>query len=533
MTKTILEGERQIPVYAECDILVVGGGAAGHSAAVAAARAGNKNVILMERYGYMGGDVTGGYVIMVPRLSFFNKQYVRGLQEEWFTRMANIPGAVLGPTADEIGSTDAAKVNAWKNIWDTFSTGATQPQHLVRSVYFEPNQLKIEMDKMLLEHKDSIHVMCHSWGTRPIMDGDTIKGVIFESKEGRKAVLAKIVIDATGDGDIFRQTGCPYFGLADKLTRCATTALVWRVGGCDWAAFSEWKKVNPQAANALRENFSKICGFRASPLPGPTNDVCWINNWHAERDCATVKDATETEMETRDTMRDALEYLKEVCPVGFRNAFIYDIAPQLGTRCSYRLDGEYVITSNDFAFPKEQEDVIAWHSTICFINDNCPVEIPYRAILPKKTENLLCPGRHISADELGIDYVNLIPQCVGTGQAAGVAAAVAVADGSTAHGVDIKKVQDILARDQDVPLPRNQYTDPSYMQNVIDHEYGLYTDLAKKAREEAGFLGKVRQFASNQGEIEDADPQSLKSKSEEVTMGTVKSAPVVTDDPHS
>lgn len=101
----------------ECDLLVVGGGAAGHSAAVAAARAGCKNIVLMERYGYMGGDVTGGYVIMVPRLSFYNKQYVRGLQEEWFTRMESIPGAVLGPSGDEIGCEDPVLVNAWKNIF--------------------------------------------------------------------------------------------------------------------------------------------------------------------------------------------------------------------------------------------------------------------------------------------------------------------------------------------------------------------------------------------------------------------------------
>lgn len=510
MSSIIMEGERQIPVYAQCDVLVVGGGCAGHSAAIAAARAGCKNVVLMERYGYMGGDVTGGYVIMVPRLSFFNKQYVRGIQEEWFTRMEHIPGAVYGPSQEEIGSEDAALVEAYKNYHDCFSTSAMLPQRLVRSVYFEPNQLKIEMDKMLLEHKHAIRVLCHSWGTRPIMDGNTVKGVFFESKEGRKAVLAKIVIDATGDGDIFRQTGCPYFGLADKLTRCATTALVWRVGGIDWAAFCEWKKTNPKAAQAMRENFSAICGFRAAPLPGPTNDVCWINNWHADRDCATVKDCTETEMETRDVIREAIEYLRKVCPVGFRNAFLYDIAPQLGTRCSYRLDGEYLITSNDFAFPREQEDVIAWHSTICFINDNCPVEIPYRSMLPKGVENLLCPGRHISADELAIDYVNLIPQCVGTGQAAGVAAAVAVAEGSTAHTVDIKKVQEILARDQDVPLPRSPYTDPSYMQNVVDHQYGLYTDLAKKAREQADYLNNIRQFGANQGEVKDSDPHSFK-----------------------
>jgi hypothetical protein len=116
------------------------------------------------------------------------------------------------------------------------------------------------------------------------------------------------------------------------------------------------------------------------------------------------------------------------------------------------------------------------------LNDNAPIEIPYRSILPRKVENLLAPGRHISADRIAIDNVNLIPQCVGTGQAAGVAAAVAVADGTSTHTVDVKKVQDILAGEQNVPLPRNAHTDPSYTECLVEHEYGLYTEAAKKAR---------------------------------------------------
>ena len=95
--KTYIEPQTTIPVYDECDVLVVGGGSAGHSAAVAAARAGCKNIILMERYGYCGGDVTGGYVLLIPNLSFHEKTYVRGIQEDWFTRLQKIPGAVAGP----------------------------------------------------------------------------------------------------------------------------------------------------------------------------------------------------------------------------------------------------------------------------------------------------------------------------------------------------------------------------------------------------------------------------------------------------
>ena len=190
------ESARPLEIYDRCDVLVVGSGCAGHSAAIAAARAGCKNIVLMERYGYSGGDVTGGYVIMVPNLSWYDKSFVRGLQEEWFTRMANIPGAVMGPSTEQAGSEDQALVTAWKNYHDCFSTDAHLPLHLVRSVYFEPNQLKIEMDKMLLEHKDAIRVMYHSWGARPIMEGTTIKGVAALEAAGLRNALISAV-DAT------------------------------------------------------------------------------------------------------------------------------------------------------------------------------------------------------------------------------------------------------------------------------------------------------------------------------------------------
>lgn len=499
MTKQIFEAEGYVPVYDECDILVVGGGAAGHSAAIAAARAGAKNIILMERYGYMGGDATGGYVIMVPNLSWYDKSFVRGLQEEWFTRLKNIPGAVFGPDLDKIGWTDKIYVNRWKSYHDCVSRegfdGSKEPC-LVRSVYFEPNQLKIEMDKMLLEHKDSIRVLCHSWGVKPIMEGSAVKGVIFESKEGRQAVLAKTVIDATGDGDIFAQTGAPFEKLTDAGCRSSATALAWRIGGIDWNAYTNWLNTTPNAFEMIAQGLQKVAGYITMPLPTNQNDICWLNNWFYERDCSNVKDITRTELEVRNSIRDIIEFFRETLPVAFKDAFLYDIAPQLGARCSKRLVGEYVMTSKDFAFASKFDDVIAWHSTICQINDCGPVELPYRCILPQKVENLLCPGRHLSADTAAIDWLNLIPQCVGTGQAAGVAAAVAVLDGTTVRNVDIKKVQDILV-DQDVPLPRNEKfhtKDPSYQEMVEAHEYGLYTELAKKTREQEGSIDGYRQW---------------------------------------
>ncbi len=512
MNKVFKEENGTIPVYDECDILVVGGGAAGHSAAIAAARAGCKNIILMERYGYFGGDVTGGYVVMMPNLSWYNKSFVRGLQEEWFTRLEKIPGALRCPSLKDIGSTDKALISTWRDLNDCVSRGGfggCKPSCLVRAPYYEPNHLKILMDQMLLEHKDSIRIMCHCWFSRPIVEDNQMKGVIFESKEGRMAVLAKVVIDATGDGDVYSRTpGVPFQTLADGETRSSTTALVWRVAGIDWHQFQVWQRQNPEAAQDLRANVSRIAGYRTFPIGTNSNEMCWINNWHANRDCATIKDATETELNTRTTIYPVLDYLKEAVPA-FRNAYLYDIAPQLGTRCSKRLTGEYLMTANDFAFATKHDDTIAWHSTICQINDCGPVEIPYRAILAQKVDNLLAPGRHLSADNVSIDWLNLIPQCTGTGQAAGVAAAVAVADGTGAHGVDVKKVQDILV-DQDVPLPRNakfHAKDPSYDELVEEKQYGLYTDLAKAAAKEAeDALKNYRQYGAH------SDPAAVENE---------------------
>ena len=478
--KTYIEPQTTLPVYDECDVLVVGGGAAGHSAAIAAARAGCKNIILMERYGYCGGDVTGGYVLLIPNLSFHEKTYVRGLQEEWYTRMKDIPGAVFGPGPEEAGSYDPLFVKAW----DTAGAATFIPPRMVCHAFMlEPNQMKIEMDKMLLEHSDAIRVLYHSWGTKPIMEGDVCKGVIFESKEGRKAILAKFVIDATGDADLCRLSGAPTSSAIADDCRCSATALVYRVGGFSYKAYEAWRAANPKEWKSLVENVQQIHGFRALMFSTPDDNVAWTNNWQPKRDCSKIADQTATEMGTRVKLREVIDFYKKAAPEVFRNAYLYDIAPQLGTRGSHRIVGEYIIESNDWLYPKQHDDCIAWHCTVNTLNDNAPIEIPYRSILPKKVENLLAPGRHISADRIAIDNVNLIPQCVGTGQAAGVAAAVAIADGTSARTVDIAKVQDILAAEQDVPLPRNIHTDKSYQECLEQYEYGLYTDAAKKALE--------------------------------------------------
>ncbi len=487
--KTYLEAACELPIYDECDVLVVGGGSAGHSAAVAAARAGCEKVILMERFGYFGGDVTGGYVLMIPALSWHGFNCVRGIQEEWFTRLdKNAPDSYICPEREEVGQKDPFKLERWDLIHGCVSPEPGNP-YLVRAPYYEPTQLKLEFDAMV-EELPNIKVMIHCWGTKPIMDGNTIKGVIFESKEGRQAILAKVVIDATGDGDIYSQSGASVFHGATKTTdvrtdRSGMTALVWRMGGIDYEAFMRWGKAHPAELSAFRENLKKIAGYPTFPFPAGCNDVVWWNNWLPNLNCANLEDIRYTEFTVRDSIRDIVSFCRKNMPYA-RNAYIYDIAPQLGSRCSLRLDGEHIYTKLDIATAAKFDDVIAWHSLVGMINGGAPVEIPYGTILPKKIENLLAPGRHLSAAADAVAGITLIPQCVGTGQAAGVAAAVCVKDGTTTHNVDIKKVQKILCTEQDVPLPRQENTDPELVRELEENKYGTYTEAAKKIREAAG-----------------------------------------------
>jgi hypothetical protein len=313
-----------------------------------------------------------------------------------------------------------------------------------------------------------------------------IRGVIYESKEGRKAIMAKVVIDATGDGDIYSQTGAPYFENSSAETRCDKTALVWRMGGVDFELFARWAKEYPEESASFNQEMAKVAGYPTAFFPTERNDIVWFNNWLPSLSCINIEDIKFTEFTVRNSIRRIIKFCRENMPAALRNAYLYDIAPQLGSRCSRRLDGEHVLSKLDFACAEKFDDVIAWHSVIPMANDGAPVELPYRCILPKKIENLLCPGRHLSADGMTIDGISLIPQCVGTGQAAGVAAAVCVKEGSTTHNVNIRRVQKILCTEQDVPLPRQENTDTELVRELEEYKYGTMAPVAKKIRAEAG-----------------------------------------------
>ncbi|MBW2373249.1 MAG: FAD-dependent oxidoreductase, partial [Deltaproteobacteria bacterium] len=199
---TLLEPARETPIRHEADVLVVGGGSAGVAAAVAAARRG-ADVLLVERHGYLGGLATGGLIILLLSLDDGRgRQAVAGLCHE-AVGLLDARGAAFHPSPDEWGSDDPALVERdqrWGLVWG---------RHRVRySVAYDPAMLKGVLDAMLQEA--GARVLLHAWACEPILDGDRIKAVAFQSKSGRFAVRARVVIDATGDGDVFYGAGCAH-----------------------------------------------------------------------------------------------------------------------------------------------------------------------------------------------------------------------------------------------------------------------------------------------------------------------------------
>ncbi|SMC52934.1 FAD-dependent oxidoreductase [Sporomusa malonica] len=445
MQKAILEPAQNIPVVEEADVIVVGGGPAGIAAAVTARRSGAKKVVLLERYGHLGGMATGGIVVLIPHLSTGSQIEQAGMNVEWLERLAKKPGGVIGTSKEDVGSSKPELINLWKKyfsfVWaDLICYGA----------YVDPEILKIVLNEMVEEA--NVDVYLHSWGCRALVKDDEVTGVVFESKEGRKAVLGKIVIDCTGDGDIFASAGAAFDLDPNKDIRNCMMALVYRIGNVDFQAFAEYKSAKPEDWAKKVQKIHEIAGFRTLPFPTPRNDVMWVNNWIPGRDCLKVKDLTAVEFEVRRTALPVIDYLKKEVPGFNESSFLHDTAPQVGTRGSRRLKGEYKVIYDDIKQTKKHDDVISVVPAIDLSVSKSATHIPYRALVPEKINNLLVAGRCFSSDVEANNWTNLIPHCITLGQAAGAAAAIALDSNVQPRKVDIKALQKTL-RSQGVYLP--------------------------------------------------------------------------------
>ena len=441
---TFFEPGREISRINDADVVVVGGGPAGVAAALAAARNG-ADTVLVERYGHLGGMATGGLVILImPMTGGTKEQQIAGICQEIVDRL-DILGAAVYPPKEDIGSNDINRVNYWRP-YPFFVVD----NRIRLSVLVDPEILKCVMNDMIEEA--GVKLLLHSWGCRAIVENNTVQGVIFESKSGRQAIKSKVVIDATGDGDIFASAGAEFDGRTDPNLRSSRLALVFQVGNIDIKKFSEYQRSNPQEYESNLQELVKLGGF-TKPFRSALDDVMWFNNQLPGLSAINVEDLTWVEVNARKRMLITRDYFKKHIP-GFENSFIMNTASQVGVRGSRRLIGEYIITQNDIQRGTVHGDTIAvcppFTSNMSL--ENPCMHVPYRSLVPRKVENLLVAGRCLSSDLVANDLLAPIQFCMAMGQAAGTAAALSIKAGVTPREVNHGTLQNYLM-DQGVPLP--------------------------------------------------------------------------------
>ena len=409
------EPPRRTPVIAETDVLVVGGGAAGMAAAVAAARMGAR-AMLVERYGSLGGLASNGLIILLLTLDDGRgKQVVAGLCQEMVDRLA-ARNACLFPPRDEWGSADAALIERYRRQGLVWGGGP----HVVRySVAYDPEEFKGEADRMLVDA--GVDLRFHRWAVGVARDGRRLTHVVFESKAGREAIACRAVIDATGDGDIAVLAG--------------ESVSVERVHPWLWFRTAN---VDVEAAERSPQRPSYY---------QTVNGGGYLHPWGAaERisrqiDPTNPDDLTFAEMECRRLVRAELDRLRGTPGSGFEEAYISGFAATLGITESRRLIGRYVLAREDMDQPPFADTIAV---TGNWTKYGAIYHIPYRSLLAQHLDNLLVVGRCMSADHRAHHATKEIPACFATGEAAGTAAALALQHGAEPAAVAVAALQNAL-----------------------------------------------------------------------------------------
>ena len=435
------------PVVRRSDVVVVGGGPAGVSAAVAAARTG-ASVTLLERYAALGGLASGGMVLVLDDMVNGSEITVTGIVSEYVERMAKLGLAVFPPEQERYSSTEMW--NKWGR-WGAFDFHShTNPKPICYAVAFDPDGWKRVSNDLVREA--GVNLRLHSWFSRPVVDDGVLKGVVCETKQGPQAVLGDVVIDTTGDIDVASRAG------ADFAQDTYLTTLVFRLGGVDTDAAEAFEQQNPREARAINRKIKRMLGgawelwWLKTPVPG----VVWCNCPHMTGyDGTDPESLTEAEFDARARISEAVDYVRAHLP-GFEKCYLVDVAEQMGVRQTRLLQGEYVVTKDDITTRRHFADTVA---------RGRDYYTPYRALLPRQVDQLLVAGRHYSATPDAQRMSREIPPCMAMGQAAGVAAGLAVDAGVTVREVDPRQIQRRM-RDQgadpgDTPAPNATLDEPS------------------------------------------------------------------------
>jgi len=449
-TPSIQEPARSLPVRADVDVLVVGAGPAGIIAAMAAAESG-RQVALVESRSFVGGNLTLG----LPVLGF--------LSQKGQPIIAGLPQKLI----DRLRAQGAA------------SEHRPCPLH-VSLTLVEPEAVKSVALEMLLERR--VDLMLYSMFAGVVMDGDRLRGIITESKAGREAILAQVVIDCTGDGDVAFRAGVPC-EKGDAHGGMQPPTLMFCLAGVDTDKLRRSLADNPGTYRAdfipaeyfgqnrqfivvgLRELIQKA---QAAGLSIPTERTIlitglrpgevWVNMTRVQGvDGTDPRSLSAAEVKAQRQIGDIRRYLVQYVP-GFDQAYLTKVAPFLGIRETRRIVGQYVLNRDDILSCRRFDDAIAVASYPIDLhrpNDTgCTLEwcgdcydIPYRCLLPQKLDHLLVAGRCISTTHEALAAIRVMSTCMATGEAAGRAAALAVADGVSPSRLNVRQLREhLLAR---------------------------------------------------------------------------------------
>lgn len=439
---TVIEKEKHLPVLGKTDVLVVGGGPAGLAAAIASAREG-ADTILLERYGFLGGNITQS---MVDTLV-------------WYRHEKTVEAGGIGRELEEYAT----------------AFGGTYPDSQSTGRLIDADMFKCAADRLV--EKSGVQPLFHCYAVGAIVENGLIKGVITESKSGRQAILAKVVIDASGDADIAAFAGAPYTQEPTDKLMGATTG--FGVSGVNVEAFRKHVAANPGKLNdwatetekgdsELFSPYFQNVFERAredgvipanSPLEGywstltEVGEATGLNVVRVDGiDCTNVWDLTRAEIEGRKQVLQAIEALRRYQP-GFENAKLRTIGSSIGTRESRKIVGRYYLTGDDVRNQAVFDDTIGIfpefldaYGIVIIPTTGRYFQVPYGIIVPERVDNLLVVGRCVAGDQVSHSATRQMMCCAVTGQGAGVAAAVAIKTGQTTSTVDIQTVQKQLVR---------------------------------------------------------------------------------------
>ena len=446
--QTVPEPARETPVVRETDVIVVGGGPGGTAAAITAARHGART-ILIERYGHLGGMATGGLVNIIPNLANIDgEQCIGGFCQELLDRL-KARNAASFPAREYWGSSDAAQVEKYVKasmVHFYIRRNRAGERVVLYSAVIDPEVGKEELNTMCDEA--GVELMLHTLGVQPILEDGRVRGVLVETKSGRQAILGKVVIDSTGDGDLLMHLPTETEEELEPATRIAQFGFVYWICGVDLEKYDAFAAAEPERLKQIGEEIRAEGGLPhfSRGLLENQHGVVWIHRLIGSLHQTDPEEMTFIDKMARKTAVKSWELLRDRMP-GFENSFIMLTAPQLGTSGGRRIVGEYFLTGADLDRDEPFDDTIAvfadndrGDSSL----DHTRAYVPYRALVPRGVEGLLVACRAFSSDIEFSEYFNLIPHCMCFGQAAGAAAAIAVKTGCPVRDVPYPELKKLL-----------------------------------------------------------------------------------------